>query len=114
LILLYTWRFLSRGTGVLSFLVTRCSLILFLALLMLSGAGCYHRVVSSKGLGGMGTTVEDPYRSDTAADRAVDRMTGHEAKQPGYQIESPGSSSGTTVPATTGATYRTNGGMNGH
>jgi hypothetical protein len=38
--------------------------------------GCYQRVVSSKGFGGMGTTVEEPYRSNTAADRAVDSMFG--------------------------------------
>src|SRR5437868_9178670 len=39
--------------------------------------GCYHRVVASKGLGGRGGSVQEPYRSDTAADRAVDNLTGH-------------------------------------
>jgi hypothetical protein len=51
-----------------------------LVVLGLTGTGCYNRVVSSKGFGGMGTTIQDPYRSDTAADRAVDNLTGHEEK----------------------------------
>jgi hypothetical protein len=51
-----------------------------LALMALSGAGCYKRVVSSKGFGGMGTTIQDPYRSDTSADRAVDGLMGNQQK----------------------------------
>lgn len=47
---------------------------------IMASGGCYHRVVSTKGLGGMGKPTDDPYRSDTAADRAVDRLTG--ASQP--------------------------------
>jgi hypothetical protein len=83
--------------------------------LVLAGgiAGCYHRVVSSKGLGGMGTTVQDPYRSDTAADRAIDRMSGSEAKPSGFDMDIPESSGGHAT-TTTGATYRMNGGPNGH
>jgi len=58
----------------------RRGVILVLAVVALSGAGCYKRVVSSKGFGGMGTTIQDPYRSDTAADRAVDSLSGNQPK----------------------------------
>jgi hypothetical protein len=58
----------------------RRSAIVVLVLLALSGAGCYKRVVSSKGFGGMGTTIQDPYRADTAADRAVDSALGNDPK----------------------------------
>jgi len=38
--------------------------------------GCYHRVVSSKGVGGRTAAVEEPYRSNTAADRWIDETFG--------------------------------------
>jgi hypothetical protein len=46
--------------------------ILGLTIACLGCTGCYERVVSSRGLGG--TTVQEPYRSNTAADRYVDSM----------------------------------------
>ena|SRR5215831_3143585 len=58
----------------------RLVLVLGLTLVLPLLGGCYQRVVSSKGLGGMGTTVEEPYRSNTAADRAVDSMFGQPEK----------------------------------
>lgn len=42
------------------------------ALLVLGG--CYERVVSSNGIGATAADVQAPYRSDTAADRAFDRL----------------------------------------
>src|SRR4051812_5559530 len=57
-----------RRTAPLALLIT--------ALLAVGSIGCYHRVVSSRGLGGMGSHVQESYRSDTAADRAVDGMFG--------------------------------------
>lgn len=45
------------------------------ALVMCAG-GCYHRVVSSKGVGGRTAAVEEPYRSNTAADRWIDETFG--------------------------------------
>lgn len=38
-----------------------------------AGAGCYKRVVSSKGIGAGSSSVQQPYRSETAADRWFDR-----------------------------------------
>ncbi len=37
-------------------------------------AGCYERVVSSNGIGATAADVQSPYRSETAADRAFDRL----------------------------------------
>jgi hypothetical protein len=68
------------GSSLLSLRMARRVVILCLALLVLCGGGCYKRVVSSKGFGGMGTTIQDSYRSDTAADRAVDNATGNGPK----------------------------------
>jgi hypothetical protein len=67
---------------VISFRVLRRIVICCLASFALSGAGCYERVVSTKGLGGVGTAVQQPYRSNTAADRAFDSMLGNEQKPP--------------------------------
>jgi hypothetical protein len=36
--------------------------------------GCYERVVSSSGMGATSADVQGPYRSETAADRAFDRL----------------------------------------
>lgn len=36
--------------------------------------GCYERVVSSNGIGAGSADVKAPYRSETAADRAFDRL----------------------------------------
>lgn len=36
--------------------------------------GCYERVVSSNGIGATSADVKNPYRSETAADRAFDRL----------------------------------------
>ncbi|MBS0188623.1 MAG: hypothetical protein JSS51_11180 [Planctomycetes bacterium] len=33
--------------------------------------GCYQRVVRAEGLGAQGVTVQKPYRSETALDKAV-------------------------------------------
>jgi hypothetical protein len=62
--------------------------VAYLALLLaaLCSAGCYHRVVASKGMGGMGTTVQEPYRSNTAADRAIDNISGSSSPPPSTGI----------------------------
>ena len=54
--------------------MSRRAVILATALALPLLAGCYQRVVSSRGLGG--GTVQESYRSDTAADRAVDSLFG--------------------------------------
>jgi hypothetical protein len=54
--------------------MARRLITLGLTLCTLCCTGCYERVVASKGLGG--STVQDSYRSNTAADRAVDGMFG--------------------------------------
>jgi len=38
-------------------------------------AGCYSRVVKAGGISGAYANVEPEYRSNTAADRLVDRLT---------------------------------------
>jgi hypothetical protein len=47
---------------------------LSLALFAIFASGCYERTVHAKGIGAMGTKVQEGYRSDTAADRAWDSM----------------------------------------
>ncbi|MCX5690579.1 MAG: hypothetical protein NTV94_12495 [Planctomycetota bacterium] len=46
--------------------------------LVLAGAaclgGCYERVVSANGIGASTASVQDSYRSNTAADRAIDSV----------------------------------------
>jgi hypothetical protein len=42
--------------------------------IVVAAGGCYERTVSAKGIGAMGTNVQDGYRSDTAMDRAWDSM----------------------------------------
>ncbi|HLP83675.1 MAG TPA: hypothetical protein VK157_04945 [Phycisphaerales bacterium] len=37
-------------------------------------SGCYERTIKSRGIGGMGKSTQSGYRSDTAADRAVDSI----------------------------------------
>jgi hypothetical protein len=54
-------------------------LLILLALLVLLPA-CYERTVATKGLGGSGVRTQQPYRSETAADRAVDSMIGRQTK----------------------------------
>ncbi|HYF14185.1 MAG TPA: hypothetical protein VD971_03835 [Phycisphaerales bacterium] len=52
---------------------------------MLAGlAGCYERVVASRGVGGSSVQVQKPYRSDTRLDRAVDGLLGR--KQSGDSL----------------------------
>ncbi|HYE63222.1 MAG TPA: hypothetical protein VD997_14600 [Phycisphaerales bacterium] len=51
-------------------------LLAILALSLLVLPGCYRRTVATKGLGGVGTRTQTEYRSNTAADRAVDGMLG--------------------------------------
>ena len=46
--------------------------------------GCYQRVVGTRGLGASGTRVQPEYRSDTAADRAVDGMLGRDRRGERY------------------------------
>jgi hypothetical protein len=41
---------------------------------LLATGGCYERVVSSNGIGATAADVKKSYRSETAADRAFDRM----------------------------------------
>jgi hypothetical protein len=41
---------------------------------------CYERTIATKGLGGTGMRTQQPYRSETAADRAVDSMMGRQTK----------------------------------
>lgn len=48
--------------------------VLVLLLPTALGAGCYERVVRANGIGSTNTAVQDGYRSNTAADRAVDRI----------------------------------------
>jgi hypothetical protein len=48
-------------------------LVVFAVLVM---GGCYERTVSTRGLGGVGKKTQTEYRSNTAADRAVDAMVG--------------------------------------
>ncbi len=50
--------------------------------------GCYKRVVGTRGLGAAGTRVQPEYRSDTSADRAVDRALGRD--QPGTRYDDRG------------------------
>lgn len=45
-----------------------------LCLVALVAGGCYERTVSARGIGAMGTRVQEGYRSDTAMDRAWDSM----------------------------------------
>jgi hypothetical protein len=48
-------------------------------LLLAAGAlmgGCYERTVSTRGIGGVGSTTQKEYRSNTAADRAMDSLLG--------------------------------------
>jgi len=49
-------------------------LVVFGCVLLMSG--CYERTVSTRGLGGVGKKTQTEYRSNTAADRAVDSMVG--------------------------------------
>jgi hypothetical protein len=55
----------------------RLSILAIVLVLPLLG-GCYQRVVSSRGLGG--AEVQESYRSNTAADRAIDGMFGSSQK----------------------------------
>jgi hypothetical protein len=48
--------------------------VLFAVVLVMGG--CYERTVSTRGLGGVGKKTQSEYRSNTAADRAVDSMLG--------------------------------------
>lgn len=57
----------------------RRTLIALVALFFLVQPACYRRVVATKGLGGTGQRVDPSYRSDTAADRAVDGMMGRQS-----------------------------------
>ena len=59
---------------VLSLTMARRLTIFGLGFCVLACSGCYERVVSSRGLGS--ATVQEPYRSNTAADRYVDSMFG--------------------------------------
>jgi len=68
----------SATSPVLSFHMTCAARILVLVLTLPLLGGCYQRVVSSKGFGG--STVQEPYRSNTAADRAVDSAFGSPEK----------------------------------
>lgn len=56
----------------------RCTLLIVLVVLPLSG--CYERVVATKGLGATGVRSQPAYRSDTAADRAVDKVLGRKGE----------------------------------
>ena len=49
---------------------------LLLAVLVLPLPACYQRTVGTKGMGGVGTRTQREYRSNTAADRAVDSVLG--------------------------------------
>jgi hypothetical protein len=51
---------------------TTCLIVSSLALLAL--AGCYERTVKARGVGAMGKSLEPSYRSNTAADRAIDSL----------------------------------------
>lgn len=44
--------------------------------MVLAQAGCYRRVVGARGVGALSQPVQSGYRSDTAADRALDRSFG--------------------------------------
>lgn len=46
--------------------------LLLLTALTLAPGGCYKRVVATRGIGSMGTGVQEEYRSNTAADRWID------------------------------------------
>jgi hypothetical protein len=58
--------------------------ILMLLAAVLALGGCYQRVVGTRGLGAAGTRVHPEYRSDTAADRAVDGMLGRDRQGERY------------------------------
>jgi hypothetical protein len=56
--------------------------VLLIALLLLPLAGCYNRVVATHGLGASGVRTQPSYRSNTAADRAVDGLLGRKQEGP--------------------------------
>ena len=55
---------------------TRALLAGTAALLLVGGAGCYERTVSSRGLGSSRGPVEPVYRSETGLDHAFDSLVG--------------------------------------
>lgn len=63
--------------------VPQIAAALLIVAFAVAGAGCYKRVVSSKGVGAGSTSVQQPYRSETAADRWFDRnVMGREPEKP--------------------------------
>jgi predicted small secreted protein len=52
----------------------RTILITVSFLVVFSLAGCYERTTKARGVGAMGRSAQSGYRSDTAADRAVDSI----------------------------------------
>jgi hypothetical protein len=62
----------------------RVLFVMTAAPLLVGVAGCYERVVASRGVGGSSVQVQKPYRSDTRLDRAVDSLLGK--KQSGESL----------------------------
>ncbi len=54
--------------------------ILLAALALLGTTGCYKRVISTRGVGSQSTKVEEPYRSETKADKWMDDAFSKEPK----------------------------------
>lgn len=53
----------------------RRALLLSASLLAIAAlGGCYERTVKARGVGAMGKSLEPSYRSNTAADRAIDSL----------------------------------------
>ncbi len=79
--------------------VPRRTILTCLALLPLASlAGCYEETVAARGVGSSGMAVQESRRSNTAADRWFDDVTGNTPPRPERTGVFPGSASERTLP----------------
>lgn len=79
--------------------VPRRAILTCLALLPLASlAGCYEETVAARGVGSSGMAVQESRRSNTAADRWFDDVTGNTPPRADRTSVFPGSAKDRTLP----------------
>jgi len=73
-------------------------LTLLAALTLVSATGCYEQTVAARGVGASGMAVQESRRSNTAADRWFDSVTGDTPARATRTGIFPGSTSDRVVP----------------